>query len=117
MKKAVIMSENDPQIEITWEPLVHNSMKLRILTDNLSIKIPHYLRSENATFNDFINFLETRCPPRTRFNIDDILRRYGLKFYDPMGMCRKSYGRSATDYLWIDFDDSGLRWEDIKIRP
>lgn len=111
------MSGNDPQIEVIWEQGSHNSAKFRVLTDNLSIKIPYYLRSETATYKDFLKFLETRCPPRTRRDIKDILKRYSLAFYDPLSMCRKSYGRSMTDFIWIDFDDCGLRWEDVKIRP
>lgn len=114
--KAVIMSKDRPQVEIIWNPEVFRSEKITPLTNDFDIKVPRALRTSNGTLLDFFEFLETRCPPRDRIDIDRILRRYDLPSYSALGMCLKSYGRSPCDFLWIDFNDSGLHWDDIKIR-
>lgn len=116
-QKAVIMWKDFPQVEITWEPEVCNSEHITPLTDNLSRKIPIKLCNSNGTFKDFLDFLESRCAPRTRYNIEDILKMYDIKFYDPLAMCRKSHGRTMSDYLWVKFNDEEVTWDQIKLRP
>lgn len=116
MIKAVIMSENTPQIEVIWEPGVLGSERIRQLTTEYDVKIPSYLKKDTATLKDFNRFLETRVVPKERYDLDDVLKKYGLKFYNPLQMCMKSYGRSKVDDLWIDFNDSGLTWEQVSIR-
>ena len=105
----------DTQLCITWIPGKYKSETFKRLTDTPHIKIPRALLADTATFQDFLNFLETRCAPRTRVDIDRILKDYRLKYYDPLAMCRKSHGRSPTDSLWILFDDEIYKWEDIAL--
>lgn len=95
---------------------VSKSEKTVPLTDKFDLKIPKPFRDGTATLKDFVAFAESRCPPKTRIDIDEILKRYDLKYYDPVGMCMKSYGRGMVDYIWIDFNDSGLHWDDIRLR-
>ncbi len=115
-EKAVIMWKDEPQVEITWTPGVHRSEHIKPLTDKFAIKVPMALRSEKGTFKDFLKFLESRCAPRTRIGIEDILKAYDIKFYDPMAMCRKSHGRTMVDFLWVKFNDEDLVWDQIKLR-
>lgn len=71
----------------------------------------------DVSFPEVMKFLERRTVPRTRFDIEDILKRYGIKEYNPLAMCRKSHGRSMGDYVWIKFDDENTCFEDVRLRP
>ena len=44
---------------------------------------------KTATYQDLIDFFESRTFPRNRANIDDILEEFGLKKYDPYLLCKK----------------------------
>ena len=64
-----------------------------------------------------MNYLEKRCFPRTRIGVEELLKDYGLKFYDPLQICRKSHGRSMTNYMWLKFtDEPDLTFEQIRLR-
>lgn len=56
------------------------------------------------TWKDFEDFLEDRCPPRTRANIKEVLESLDLQYYDPISICEKTEGRTAEDNSWMDID-------------
>ena len=78
--------------------------------------IPYELRDKNTNINVIKDYLETRCVPRTRVNIDKLLNSNGLDYYDPYEIVRISHGVQWEDYVWIKFEDESLVWEDVKIR-
>lgn len=81
------------------------------------IKIPRYMYPENITSQAVSRFCETRQPPRTRFNIDDILKKYNLKEYLPIQMCKISHGVTHSDDLWIWFEgQERYKYADIRVR-
>lgn len=53
------------------------------------------------TWEDFEEFLESRCFPRTREGISLILEDLELDFYDPLSIVEKTQGRMAEDAQWI----------------
>lgn len=53
------------------------------------------------TWEDFMEFLESRCFPRTRAGMKDILRDLDLDSYDPLQIIEKTQGRMAEDHQWI----------------
>lgn len=53
------------------------------------------------TWEDFQQFLESRCFPRSRANIKDILKGMDLTDYDPLQIIEKTQGRMAEDHQWI----------------
>lgn len=53
------------------------------------------------TWEDFQEFLESRCFPRTRAGLKDILRDLDLDSYDPLQIIEKTRGRMAEDHQWI----------------
>ena len=53
------------------------------------------------TWEDFMEFLEERCFPRTREHMRLILEDLGLDFYDPMAIVEKTQGRMAEDLQWL----------------
>lgn len=81
------------------------------------IKIPRYLYPENITPQGISKFCETRQPPRTRFDIDRILKIYGLREYLPIQMCRISHGITHEDDLWMLFEGQVKpKYADITVR-
>mgnify|MGYP004468783103 FL=1 len=66
----------------------------------------HFLKkafgnNEHPAYEDYEEFLESRCFPRTRDKMKLILRELDLPFYDPMMIIEKTEGRMAEDDFWI----------------
>ena len=49
------------------------------------------------TYEDYEEFLESRCFPRTRDKIKLELKKLGIPFYDPIMIIEKTEGRMADD--------------------
>lgn len=60
--------------------------------------------NENPSWKDYLEFLEDRCVPRTRYNIKEILRDLGLDCYDVEEYVKKTHARSHDDRQWISFE-------------
>ena len=71
----------------------------------------------DPSFQDFENFLESRCFPKDRVNRDQLLEDMGLFAYSPYGIVKIMHGVQSDDYGWILFEDEDLDYErDIKLR-
>lgn len=53
------------------------------------------------TWEDFEEFLESRCFPRTREHLRLVLEDVGVDSYDPLAIIEKTKGRMAEDLQWI----------------
>lgn len=53
------------------------------------------------TWEDFEEFLESRCFPRTREHLRLVLEDIGVDSYDPLAIVEKTKGRMAEDFQWI----------------
>lgn len=58
---------------------------------------------EDPSWEDFQEFLKSRCFPPTRGNIKTELRALGLTDYDPLQIVEKTNGHTAEDSLWLKF--------------
>ena len=56
------------------------------------------------SFEDYEEFLESRCFPQTRDKIKLELKRLDLPFYDPLMIIEKTEGRMAEDHFWIKIE-------------
>ncbi|MBQ6488359.1 MAG: helix-turn-helix domain-containing protein [Solobacterium sp.] len=56
---------------------------------------------DQPTFSQYLDFLESRCFPRTRDKMKLQLDELGLPFYDPFMIIEKTQGRMAEDHFWI----------------
>ena len=56
---------------------------------------------DKPKWNDFLEFLEERCVPKTRENIGIILDKLDLQEYDPVAIINKTQGRMAEDLQWL----------------
>ncbi|MBP3239514.1 MAG: helix-turn-helix domain-containing protein [Oribacterium sp.] len=54
------------------------------------------------TYEDYQEFLEARCFPRTRDKMKIQLEALDIPFYDPMLIIEKTQGRMAEDHFWLD---------------
>ena len=60
-------------------------------------------KNENPTWQDFEEFLEERCMPRSRAFCKTILRKIGLDHYDALQILEATKGRTAEDNQYINF--------------
>ena len=58
-------------------------------------------RNTEPSFDDYEEFLRSRCFPETRDKMKLELKRLGLPFYDPLMIIEKTEGRMADDHFWI----------------
>lgn len=54
------------------------------------------------TYEDYEEFVESRCFPRTRDKMKLELEKLGIPFYDPIMIIEKTQGRMEEDDFWID---------------
>ncbi len=59
--------------------------------------------NEHPTWNDFEQFLEARCFPRSRGYAKMILRGLGVNGYDPLEIAEATGGRTAEDDMYLTF--------------
>lgn len=59
---------------------------------------------EKPTFEQYEEFLESRCFPRTRDKMKLILKELDLPFYDPLMIIEKTEGHMAEDNFWIKIE-------------
>ena len=57
--------------------------------------------NDNPTFEDYKEFLESRCFPATRDKMKLLLKDLDIPFYDPQLIIRKTEGRMAEDDFWL----------------
>lgn len=62
--------------------------------------------NESPNWNNFQGFLEDRCVPRTRYNIDEILKDMGMTEYNSFEFIKRTQGRMADDKEWILLGDT-----------
>lgn len=58
-------------------------------------------REEHPSFEQYEEFLESRCFPRSRDKIKWELRELDVPYYDPFLIIEKTDGRMAEDDFWI----------------
>lgn len=58
-------------------------------------------KNERPTFEEYEEFIESRCFPRERDKMKLVLADLGLPFYDPILIIEKTAGRMAEDDYWI----------------
>lgn len=71
-------------------------------TDNILFRA--FGVNEEPTYEQYLEFLESRCFPRERDKMKLILRDLELPFYDPFLIIEKTEGRMAEDDFWIQIE-------------
>ncbi len=71
-------------------------------TDKMMFKA--FGRIEKPTYEQFEEWLESRCFPRERDKMKLMLQELDIPFYDPMLIVEKTQGRMAEDNFWIKME-------------
>lgn len=58
-------------------------------------------KNEYPTFEEYEEFLESRCFPRSRDKMKIMLKELDLPFYEPLMIIEKTFGKMAEDEFWI----------------
>lgn len=74
-------------------------VEIRNYTNDLLFRA--FGKEAHPSFEQYEEFLEERCFPRSRDKMKLILRELDLPFYDPMLIIEKTQGRMAEDDFWI----------------
>lgn len=77
----------------------HEKIEIKNTTDKIILRA--FGTNINPSWEDFLEFLEERCFPRTRDNLKLILRDLDLDFYDPVNIIEKTQGRMGEDMQWL----------------
>lgn len=77
----------------------HEKIQIKNTTDKIMLRA--FGINRNPTWEDFLEFLEERCFPRTRDNLKLILQDLELDFYDPFYIIEKTQGRMGEDMQWL----------------
>ena len=80
-------------------PEYEQEVKIRNYTDKIMFRA--FGTIDNPDYNDYLEFLESRCFPESRDKMKLILKDLGLPFYDPIMIIEKTAGRMAEDDFWI----------------
>jgi len=75
--------------------------KLKVLNETDDLLHRAFGIKAAPDWEDFEAFLESRCFPRTREELDLILEDLELSDYDPFAIVEKTGGRMAEDIQWI----------------
>jgi putative transcriptional regulator len=86
----------------------HRFVKIQNYTSDYMKKA--FGNNEKPTYEDYEEFLESRCFPRTRDKMKIMLKELNLPFYEPIMIIEKTNGRMAEDNFWIKIE----RWQDGK---
>ena len=87
------------QVQSEGSRTVQRKVKIYNYTNNFIKKA--FGRNEKPTFEEYEEFLESRCFPRQRDKIKLVLEDLNLPFYDPFMIIEKTEGRMAEDDFWI----------------
>ena len=77
-------------------------VRIRNYVDNVQFRA--FGVKEDPTIEDYNEFLESRCFPRTRDKMKLVLRNLGVPFYDPYLIVQKTEGRMAEDDFWLKIE-------------
>jgi len=61
-------------------------------------------KNEHPTYEEYLEFLESRCFPQTRDKMKLMLEELDLPFYDPMMIIEKTEGRMAEDDFHLQIE-------------
>lgn len=60
----------------------------------------------------FLDFLEERCIPKHRFNIDEVLKGLGLSTYNEIDIVGKTYGVLVDDSFWVKYSNDLITYKE-----
>ena len=77
---------------------------VEIVNYNNNVLFRAFGNNLTPTFEDYQEFIESRCFPRERDKMKLILKDLNIPFYDPIMIIKKTEGRMAEDNFWIKIE-------------
>ena len=81
------------------------NQEVRIKNYHRNIMFRAFGANEHPSYEDYKEFLESRCFPRERDNMKLMLRELDIPFYDPFLIVEKTQGRMYEDDFWIRIEN------------
>jgi transcriptional regulator with XRE-family HTH domain len=81
----------------------YQNKKIKIINRTNDITKRAFGINENPTWEDYEDFLENRCLPKSRAMQKTILSKIGIDSYDPLQIIQRTKGRTAEDNQYINF--------------
>ncbi len=78
---------------------VNQKIEIHNYTNNILFRA--FGITKDPTYQEYLEFLETRCFPDSRDKMKLVLQDMHLPFYDPLLIIEKTEGRMAEDDFWI----------------
>lgn len=85
----------------------YQNKKIRIVNRTDDIMKRAFGVNESPVWEDYEDFLESRCMPSSRAMCRAILGRIGVESFDPLQITEKCGGRTAEDNQYIRFTHRG----------
>ncbi len=88
----------------------YKNQKIQIINRTDDILHRAFGINENPTWEDFEEFLRSRCFPESRANKKAVIKQLKLSYFDPLQIIEKTKGRMAEDhhYFNIKYREGGL---------
>ena len=83
----------------------HTEEKVKIKNYTSNVIYRAFGVNENPTWEDYNDFLEERCVPRTRERVRVVLDTLGIDEYNPLEIIKKTKGVMAEDNQWLDVEE------------
>lgn len=110
-----MLAEPDQRYKLRLVYMYKNTVCTIIDVDEFSrkVKIKNYVKeplfkafgvNTEPTFEEYEEFIESRCFPKTRDKLKLELARLDIPFYDPILIIEKTEGRMSDDDFWIRID-------------
>jgi len=83
-----------------------DEVRRKVQIRNYTNRVQHRAFGQNETpgYDDYVEFLKSRCFPDTRDKMKLELRKLGIPFYDPMLILEKTEGRLEGDEFHIQIE-------------
>ncbi len=78
---------------------IKRDVRIKNFTDKIFFRA--FGNNEHPTYEDYQEFLKSRCFPETRDKLKLVLNDLNLPFYDPFMIIEKTEGRMEEDSFWI----------------
>lgn len=82
---------------------INHKVFIKNFTDNVIFRA--FGNDLNPTYDDYEEFLKSRCFPETRDKLKLVLADLDVPFYDPLLIIEKTKGKMAEDDFWIRIEE------------
>lgn len=113
--EVVNYDEVAAKLDVSWS---QKTVEIHQYTKDKLVKpFPKFGQWAQVSTEKLVDYFESRCFPRTRANAAELLKKMGLKSYNPYKIVQITHGVIFDDYIWLRFEgEENLRYEDVGIR-